>query len=547
MALKLNKDTELEFNFSPVPVRGSNGKSGYKLGKIYGDKLKEVRSAWIIEPKYDKAWRVDRALNIAQVKVDEEKSYIEHDPVNNDVIPREELGPDEKKYPVYPYRDYATYSGPNFIKTTPDAQKYLNRVSKTAGDFYRIFKNAWFDYNDVSEILAKVTYDRSPNWGMTRYKTMNEIIAETEVWLITDEDAKSGVSIKANNRFTGKEEWLTIPKDLGSSPVNKKNQDPSGLIEKIQTLLRRRDDLKKSPMDEQIKAKLQEIEEELRKSYGELWGEDERSHTDWMGRYISRTGTILIKIDSVDRAAALFGCDPDLLFQKVLLHEFIHAALDLCPRDADGNQISYHDEEWKTEDPAGESFNEESIDNAIVLKLYKGTPGYRDVKGFIETQPYYYRRAVELDKSKLLFLLRDLIAYKISAPVSTSSSTATSGEYTYYVNGHIVASGKRAGIGAAAYEVFSRIIPTLSLANVLKKYGSLKLVGLPLVIDVNAYKKSPNQKRYYKVPIRTKDGKDIYLCSQWYDNPANHDRHYDLLQDIVRAYPDLFPGGISRK
>lgn len=571
--------------YKPVPVQGSDGKWGYKLGKMYYDELKEIQS-WIIQPKYDKAWPFDPDLPIAQVKVDEEKSYIEYDPVYKDVILREELGPYAKKYPAYPYRDHATYSGPNFIKTTPDAQKYLNRVSKTAGDFYQIFKNAWFDYNDVSEILAKVIYDRSPNWGMTRYKTMNEIIAETEVWLITDDDAKKRVSIKVKNRFTGKEEMLTIPKDLGNSPVNKKNQDLRQWIERIKKLLygedvlkkepmneqneadlqeivedlrrkliwrikellQRRDSLKREQMNEQIKAKkLQEIEEKLRKLYKGLWGEDERTHTDWMGCYIPRTGTILIKIDSVDEAADLFGCPQDLLFQKVLLHEFIHAALDLWPRDAAGN-ISYHKKEWKTADPYGESFNEESIDNAIVLKLYKGTPGYRDVKGFIETQPYYYRRAVELDKSKLLFLLRDLIAYKISAPVSTTSvttipSTATSGKYTYYVNGHIVASGKRAGIGAAAYEVFKTIIPTLTLIQVraqvialVKTYGP-PFGSLPLVI----YNKSPKQTRYYKVPISTKNRQDIYLCSQWYD------RHYNLLKNIVSAYPALFPGGINRK
>ena len=452
---------------------------------------------------------------------------------------------------------------------TTSAGTYLSPLGKTAGDFNQIFVNAWLDYNDVSEILAKVMYDRSPNWGMTRYKTMNEIIAETEVWLITAFD--TGTSIRVWNRFTGAKENLLIPAGLGG-PVNKTKQDLRQLIGEIKELLRRRenlereqdrlkmkqdrlkreqDRLKREQMNEQNEGKLQEIEEELRKRYKELWGEDERTQTDWMGCYIPRTGTILIKIDSVYRAADLFGCPEDLLFQKVLLHEFIHAALDLWPRDAAGN-ISYHKKEWKTADPYGESFNEESIDNAIVLRLYfMGIPGcyrdvkaYQDVKDYIEMQPYYYRRAVELDKSKkLLFLLRDLIAYKISAPVSTAPSTAKGGKYTYYVNGHIVASGRRAGIGAAAYEVFSTIIPTLTLSQVralVKAYGP-QFGSLPLFMDANSYKKSPNQKRYYKVPVRTKDGKDIYICSQWYD------RHYNLLQDVVNAYPALFPGGIDRK
>ena len=529
MTLKLNKDTEPEFIFSPVPVQGSNGKWGYKLGKIYGDKLEEVQSAWIIEPKYDKAWSFDPDLHIAQVKVDEEKSYIEYDPVNNDVIQREELGPKEE-YPTD--HDGVTYSGDNFIQTTKGAETYLSScgIPRTKDFFHQIFKDAWFDYNDVSDILAKVIYDRSPNWGKTRDKTMNDIIAETEVWLITEDEI--GTSIEVKNRFTGKEkERLTIPKDLGGSPVNKKDQDR---IRTIKELLEERDSLRKQPNEQRSK----KIEEALLNLYKELWGEDERSHTDWIGCYIFRTGTILIKIDRIDEEARLFGCTSDRLFEKVLLHEFIHAALDLYPRDADGNKISYHDEEWKTKDLVGESFNEESIDNAIVLKLYKGTPGYRDVKGFIETQPYYYRRAVELDKSKLLFLLRDLIAYKISAPVSTILSTAKGGQYTYYVNGKLIVAW--AGIGVAAYEVFKKIISTLSLTDVLEKYGGPQFGSLPLVIDANSYKYSPNQTKYYKVPVRTKDGKDIYLCSQWYD------RHYNLLQDVVSAYPGLFPGGINR-
>ena len=439
---------------------------------------------------------------------------------------------------------------------TKSAGTYLSPLGKTTGDFYQIFKNALFDYNDVSDILvnakakSKFTHGRIPNWKMT----MNKIIDDTEVWLITEDDI--GTSIPVRNRFTRKGEWLTIPKDLGNGPVNKKDQD--WLIRKIKEYLEDRDHLKKQPNEQGSKF----FERELSKLYMKLWGENERTLTDWMGCYIPRTGTILIKIDRVDRAADLFGCPPDLLFQKVLLHEFIHAALDLWPRDAAGN-ISYHKAEWEWQDIDKEFFNEESIDNAIVLTLYNGTSGYCDVKGFIETQPYYYRRAVKLYESgKLLLdqLIEELITYKITAPVSTTPvstapvsttpSTATSGKYTYYVNGkQIVPVGKMgAGIGAAAYEVFSIIIPTLSLFDVLnlKKYGSIKLVGLPLVIDANSYKKSPNQTKYYKVPISTKDRQDIYLCSQWYDNPANRNRHFNLLKTVVSAYPGLFPGGVYR-
>ena len=434
---------------------------------------------------------------------------------------------------------------------TKKAETYLRLLGKAVDNFNEIIEKSEFDYNRVSNILAnaksKFTPGHIPNWDMT----MNEIIDKTEVWLITDEDAK----ITVRNRFTGEEkERLTIPKDFGNGPVNKKDQDR--LIGEIKDLLRSRDSRKNDPRSEQNEVELWKIEEKLRKLYQGLWGNDDSTHTDWMGCYIPRTGTILIKIDCVDRAADLFRCPRGLLFEKVLLHEFIHAALDLWPRDAAGKISPPNRRKWQKDD-----FNEESIDNAIVLKLYERTSGYRDVKGFIETQPYYYRRAVELyELGDLLLdqLIEELIAYKISASVSTASvsstttpSTATSRKYTYYVNGHIVVIGKRAGIGAAAYEVFSRIIPTLSLTDVQVKYGHLKLVGrLPLVIAADSYKKSPNQKRYYKVPISTKDRQDIYLCSQWYDGPQWNDKHYDLLQDIVRAsgiFPVPFPGGVYRK
>ena len=518
-----------------VPVQGDDGKWGYKESSGSG-----VYEGWKFEPVYDKAWPLDPDSLVAQVKVGEEKSYI--DCYRNE-IPGEELELD--KYPAD--HDGVTYRGFNFIKTTEKANDYL-RSDKAPGrrvkDFYDIFKKGEFDYDDVSGILAKAkskfTHDHNPNWGMTRYKTMNEIIAETEVWLIMEEDAKKRVSIKVNNRFTGEEEDLPIPEYLGSSPVNEKDPMLRQLVKLKKQLL---DDLKKQPDEQQKRADLQRIEEDLRTRFKKLW-ENVETPTDWLGCYVPLTGTILIKIDSVDEAADIFGCSRDLLFEKVLLHEFIHAALDLCPRDAAGN-ISSPNGKWLKIYPGGKSFNEESIDNAIVLKLYKGTPGYRDVKGFIETQPYYYRRAVELYESGNLLdqLIEELIAYKISAPVSTTPSTAMGGNCTYYVNGNkIVPVGKmRAGIGAAAYEVFKTIIRKLSLTDVLNKYGGKKLVGLPIVIDANSYKNSPTQGKYYRDPISTKDGKDIYLCSQWYD------KHYNRLENEVIAYPALFPGGIDRK
>ena len=510
-----------------VPVQGDNGKWGYKESSGSG-----VYEEWKFEPEYDKAWPLDPDSLVAQVKVGEEKSYID---CYRNKIPGEELELD--KYPAD--HDGVTYRGFNFIKTTEKANDYL-RPDKAPGrrvkDFYDIFKKGEFDYDDVSGILAKAkskfTHGYIPNWE----KTMNEIIAETEVWLITEEDAKKRVSIEVKNRFTGKKEDLLIPEYLGSSPVNERDPMLRQLVELKKQLL---DDLKKQPDEQQKRAALQRIEKELRTRFKELW-ENVETPTDWLGCYIPLTGTILIKVDSVDEAADLFGCSRDLLFEKVLLHEFIHAALDLCPRDAAGN-ISYHKEKWKWEDAGGKSFNEESIDNAIVLKLDKGTPGYRDVKGFIETQPYYYRRAVELYESDDLLpqLIEELIAYKISVP----ASTAPSGKYTYSVNGNkIVPVGKMgAGIGAAAYEVFKTIIRKLSLTDVLNKYGGEKLVGLPIVIDANSYKNSPTQGKYYRDPISTKDGKDIYLCSQWYD------KHYNRLENEVIAYPALFPRGIDRK
>ena len=166
MKLKLNRDSKDEtLSTIPVPVRGSNGKKGYKLGTVHG--CVAPGQGWIIEPKYDKACFFDPDLLIAQVKVDEEKSYIEYDPDNNNVILREELGPKEEYPTDHDGETYSSLFDLSFIKTTKGAETYLNscKIPRTKEYFYQKFKDAWFDYDDVSKILAKVIYDRSPNWG----------------------------------------------------------------------------------------------------------------------------------------------------------------------------------------------------------------------------------------------------------------------------------------------------------------------------------------------------------------------------------------------
>lgn len=119
----------------------------------------------------------------------------------------------------------------------------------------------------------------------------------------------------------------------------------------------------------------------------------EVSHLDLLGRYLPGQNTILLWVDKI-RA---LGDIKELVFQKVLLHECIHALLDI-KRQTIKNYS-----------------NEETVDNSWVLYAYSNcvqSGVINEVIDFISNQPKEYKKALEMypwmvDKNNQLYILRN--------------------------------------------------------------------------------------------------------------------------------------------
>lgn len=102
----------------------------------------------------------------------------------------------------------------------------------------------------------------------------------------------------------------------------------------------------------------------------------EHHHRDLLGCYLPGKNTILLWVDKI----SAYGDIKELVFQKVLLHECIHALLDVKRKSSQNN--------W-----------EETIDNTWVLQAYSncGQPAVvNEVIDFIACQPQEYRDALSL-------------------------------------------------------------------------------------------------------------------------------------------------------
>lgn len=108
-----------------------------------------------------------------------------------------------------------------------------------------------------------------------------------------------------------------------------------------------------------------------------------------LGCYLSKPGVILIWIDRVFENANISGY---LLFQKVLLHEIIHAMFDCADRNNSLDVLL---------DKSKERRNfEETLDNLLVLKCYENCEKdrFEEILHFIKSQPREYSRAIDLYK-----------------------------------------------------------------------------------------------------------------------------------------------------
>lgn len=106
-----------------------------------------------------------------------------------------------------------------------------------------------------------------------------------------------------------------------------------------------------------------------------------------LGCYIPYSGTVLLWIDRISEAAKRNNMDTELLFQKVLLHELIHAVLDCNVRDEKLDVYRPDDNVHGIE---------ETLDNFLVLKCYEesiATSFFGTIENFISNQPSNYALA----------------------------------------------------------------------------------------------------------------------------------------------------------
>lgn len=131
-----------------------------------------------------------------------------------------------------------------------------------------------------------------------------------------------------------------------------------------------------------------------------------------LGLYQPKTGTIFLWIDKIIEHKIITS--PELIFQTVLLHEMIHAFLDIHPR------IYYqHSHGIRILSSIGKPTqrdSEETLDNTLVLRAYSRHPkDFDKVHAFIEKQPPVYKKAINLyNDGDCNELLKQHLADKIS-------------------------------------------------------------------------------------------------------------------------------------
>ena len=137
---------------------------------------------------------------------------------------------------------------------------------------------------------------------------------------------------------------------------------------------------------------------------------DEDANDNLLGIYFPSTGSIMLWIDKILRKN-----NPELIFQKVLLHEMIHALLDIYPRvyfkypNSMCNILTAIGEKNTTE-------SEETIDNILVLYCYAHCDKkyFESVKKFISSQPTEYKAAITRYDPKDHSLIRAHLVEKVS-------------------------------------------------------------------------------------------------------------------------------------
>lgn len=135
------------------------------------------------------------------------------------------------------------------------------------------------------------------------------------------------------------------------------------------------------------------------------------SGSDALGMYVPRNGAIYLWVDKIYS----YRLHP-LIFQKVLLHELIHFLFDIVRRSVPKKKEGARKEETSDNNEDIWFNNEETLDNYLVLLMYKDAispiesgaeRSFANIKDFISKQPSVYMEAIDkFDKSSDWFFVR---------------------------------------------------------------------------------------------------------------------------------------------
>lgn len=237
-----------------------------------------------------------------------------------------------------------------------------------------------FGLADMDEILTRIKdelreqiKDISPKSSSLSPLTMslNYIVDNIDITLITEEDSRSGTHIPVRNLF--------------KYQITQNNED----------------------------------------SYEVVCPPEPRDNL--LGVYLPQTGSIMLWIDRIVQKDR-----PELIFQKVLLHEMIHAFLDIYPRV----YFKYYNRMCSILTAIGKkdtTESEETIDNILVLDCYShcGKEYYDFVKEFISNQPDEYKAAIDMYEPKKE--VYSIIKAHLNDKVSCNESFDISHNVNYYV------------------------------------------------------------------------------------------------------------------
>ncbi|MCH5225212.1 MAG: hypothetical protein J1D77_04395 [Muribaculaceae bacterium] len=295
---------------------------------------------------------------------------------------------------------------------------------------------------------------------------------------------------------------------------------------------------------------LRALKDEVEIAKRSLWGDSYETSMDWLGCYCKETGTICLKLDSIVEfydsvLSSIPSISLEFVIQKVLLHEFIHAFYDVWARDANGDVI-FSPSPWEKYD-----YNEESLDNALVLLMYRDRPEFLDATSFISYQPYYYKRALDLyeeHSQSFRGLLESLLNYKMynasTRMVRTEVDPSSIAADLVYSRKSREMQIKIKNLANICYAIFAILImkKKMTLSDVIalnhKFMEKRKQLWLLDEEDYKTYlaekKRKASVPLYYSMPLLTSDGQKVYISFQW------RLKDMGIIEDIMKCYPHIF-------